>query len=528
MSQQLTGLHWIGGRAVAAAAPSLTATNPATGETLAPQFAEATRDEVDQALRLAEEALPALQQATPEAIAALLEDVAGRLAAIAEPLVVRAHAETALPLPRLQGELARTVNNVRLVAAMVRDGSWRQARIDHADPARQPLPKPDVRARLVGVGPVAVFGASNFPLAISVAGTDAISAIAAGCPVVVKGHPGHPGTSELAAGAIVDAVAAAQLPPGVFALLQGAGHELGRALVEHPLTAAVAFTGSLRGGRALFDIAAARPRPIPVYAEMGSVNPVFLLPSALAERGEAIAQGYIQSVTMGAGQFCTNPGVVLGVADAALDRFLEATAAACRAATPATMLHQGIHDAYAAGVARWRAIDGVASLAASQQAPRAERCEAACQIFTAHVALLDRRHELAEEVFGPASIVLRCDRVEQMYDAARRLEGNLSAAIHGTEAELAEHAELVRILERKVGRIVFNGFPTGLEICPSMHHGGPYPATTHSHFTSIGQLAIYRFTRPVCYQGFPESALPPELQDANPRGLRRLVDGRLS
>jgi 2,5-dioxopentanoate dehydrogenase len=525
---QLSGRHWIEGQSAAKGNGRFDATNPRTGETLGPAFAEATADEVDLCLRLADAAFDELQTVSWDAIAALLEAIAERIEGLGQALLDRAHAETALPLARLEGERARTTNNIRLFAKLVRDGSWLQARIDHADAARKPLPKPDVRAMLVGVGPVAVFGASNFPLAISVAGTDTIGAFAARCPVIVKGHPGHPGTSELVGQAIVEAIASTGMPRGMFALLQGAGNDVGRALVEHPLTAAVAFTGSLRGGRALFDAAAKRPRPIPVYAEMGSVNPVFLLPGAAAERGEAIAEGYIQSVTMGVGQFCTNPGLVLGVADAGLERFLAAAGAACGKAAPATMLHAGILGAFQQGVARLAGIDGVQPAATAATSPDASRHEAACQIFTADARLLRERPEFAEEVFGPASVVFRCQSVDEMYDFARQLDGNLTATIHGTEQELLEHAGLVHILERKVGRIIFNGFPTGLEICPSMHHGGPYPATTHSHFTSIGQAAIYRFTRPVCYQGFPESALPAELRDANPRGMRRFVDGTLA
>ncbi len=524
----ITGQHFIGGSRRAADAGRIAVTNPATGATLEPAFAEATSDEVDECLRLADAAFDALQTTSWDAIAGLLDSIAVEIEGLGDALLERAHAETALSMQRLQGERARTTNNIRLFAKMVRGGSWLQARIDHAEPTRQPLPKPDVRAMLVGIGPVAMFGASNFPLAISVAGTDTIGAFAARCPVVVKAHPGHPGTCELVAQAIVAAIAKAGLPAGMFSLLQGAGNDVGRALVEHPLTAAVAFTGSLRGGRALFDAAARRPRPIPVYAEMGSVNPVFLLPGAAAERGETIAEGYIQSVTMGVGQFCTNPGIVLGVADAGLERFLAATSTACGRAAPATMLHAGIHGAFQQGVARLAGIEGVTSAGASATPAAAERREAACQIFAADARLLAERPEFAEEVFGPASIVFRCESVDQMYDYARRLDGNLTATIHGTEQELVEHAGLVRILERKVGRIIFNGFPTGLEICPSMHHGGPYPATTHSHFTSIGQAAIYRFTRPVCYQNFPQAALPAELQDANPRGLRRVVDGELA
>jgi NADP-dependent aldehyde dehydrogenase len=411
---------------------------------------------------------------------------------------------------------------------MVRGGSWIQARIDHGDPARQPLPKPDIRAMLVGVGPVAVFGASNFPLAISVAGTDTLAAFAAKCPVVVKGHPGHPGTCELIAEIIAGAINQQGLPPGMFSLVQGASNDVGRALVDHPLTAVVAFTGSLRGGRALADAAAARPRPIPVYAEMGSINPLFLLPGAAAQRADAIAAGYIQSVTLGTGQFCTNPGMVLAAPSAGRDRFLEATAAAAKAAAPTTMLHAGIHSAYQQGVARLAGIRGVEQLASSTVAADPARCEAACTIFTADAGLIADRPELGEEVFGPTSVIFRCTSFDQMYDVARRLEGSLAAAIHGDDQELLNHGALVRILQRKVGRLVFNGFPTGLEVCAAMHHGGPYPATTHSHFTSIGQAAIYRFTRPVCYQNFPDAALPAELAEANPRRLHRLIDGRLA
>jgi alpha-ketoglutaric semialdehyde dehydrogenase len=523
----LTGKHYIDGQIEGGSGRTFTVTNPATGETLATAFAEGGAAEVDLCLKAADAAFDELQTVPWETIAALLDDIAARIEAIGAHLLERAHAETALPMGRLESERGRTTNNIRLFAKIVRDGSWLQARIDHADPARQPLPKPDVRAMLTGIGPVAMFGASNFPLAISVAGTDTIGAFAARCPVIVKGHPGHPGTGELIAKAIVDAIAAAGLPAGMFGFLQGTTNDLGRALVEHPLTAAVAFTGSLRGGRALFDAANLRPRPIPVYAEMGSVNPVFLLPGAVAERGAQIAEGYIQSVSLGVGQFCTNPGMVLGVADADFKSFLEATSAAAAKVAPATMLHGGIHGAFEKGVDRLASVPGVEPVAASATLADAAKHQAAVRIFAASAALAGRE-ELRDEVFGPASVVLRCKNIEEMYEVARNLDCHLTATIHGTEAELLEHAGLVRILKRKVGRLIFNGFPTGLEVCPSMHHGGPYPATTHSHFTSIGQAAIYRFTRPICYQGFPESALPPELKDANPRDIHRIIDGKFA
>lgn len=521
---ELTGQHRIGGIAVAARPNSFAASNASSGAALAPKFAEATPLEVDDCLNLADGAFSYLQAASNDQIATLLDAVAGGLEAAGASLLERAHAETALPLARLEAERGRTVNQARMFARMVRDGSWVQARIDHGDPQRQPLPKPDVRTMLHGVGPVAVFGASNFPLAISVAGTDTVSALAARCPVIVKGHPGHPGTCEMIADVVIAALAKAGLPAGAFSLLQGAGNEVGQALVKHPLTAAVAFTGSLRGGRALFDAAAARSNPIPVYAEMGSVNPVFLLPGALGERAEQVAQGYVQSVTMGVGQFCTNPGVVLAQAGPGLDKFLDDTRAAVAAAAPSAMLHAGIHSAYEAGIARMGATTGVSRVAT---ATNAQPGQAACTIFTAEARLIDDQPQLVEEVFGPASLVLRCDSTERMLAFARRLEGQLTATIHGSERDLLDHVELVRILQRKVGRLIFNGFPTGIEVCAAMHHGGPYPATTHSGFTSIGPAAIYRFVRPVCYQNFPDAALPAELQEANTRGISRLVDESL-
>lgn len=522
----LTGKHLIGGKSQAGGGKTFTAKDATTGEALAPEFFEATLEEVDRCLDLADAAFDALQTASIEQIVALLEGIADGLEAAGDELLERAHAETALPLARLTAERGRTVNQTKMFARMVRVGSWVQARVDHGNPDRQPLPKPDVRTMLRGVGPVVVFGASNFPLAISVAGTDTVSALAARCPVVVKAHPGHPGTCEMIGQVIADAVDKADLPAGTFSMLQGAGHEMGQALVAHPLTAAVAFTGSLRGGRALFDVAAARSNPIPVYAEMGSFNPVFLLPGGLAERAEAIALGYIQSVNMGVGQFCTNPGVVLAASGDGLDQFFLATSAAAEAAPHATMLHAGIHSAYEAGVTRIAETPGVKRLAVSAGKPAGS--QAACSIFTADVKIIDEQPELTEEVFGPASLILKCDTTEQMLAFACRMEGHLTATIHGTEQDLLDNAELVRVLERKVGRIIFNGFPTGIEVCVAMHHGGPYPATTHSGFTSIGQASIYRFAKPVCYQGFPDAALPVELREGNPRGIHRLVDDELA
>lgn len=523
----LTGNHLIGGKYSGSAGGQFRGTDPVSGAALEPAFREAGAAEVDRALRLADKAFDVLQTVPARKLADLLERIAAGLEEHAGEIIERAHLETALPLPRLESELARTAGQARMFAALVLDGSWTQARIDHALPARKPLPKPDIRTVFMGVGPVAVFGASNFPLAISVAGTDTVAAFAARCSVVVKGHPAHPGTCELAARIISDAVARSGLPPGIFSMLQSSGCEAGLALVKHPLTAAVAFTGSLRGGRALFDAAAARPEPIPVYAEMGSVNPVFILPGAAAARAGEIAEGLVRSLNTGVGQYCTSPGMVLAVGGAAFDKFLSAACGGAKRVAPAAMLHAGIQKAYDSGTERLASIPGVKLAAASAAPAGAGPGLAACKIFTADAGLLLRRPELFEEVFGPCTIVFRCRNTARMLEIARAMPGSLTSTIHGTESELRAHSALLRALERKAGRIVFNGFPTGLEPCASLHHGGPYPATTHSFFTSVGTAAIYRYVRPVCFQGFPDAALPEELREGNPRGLRRVVDGKL-
>jgi NADP-dependent aldehyde dehydrogenase len=415
-----------------------------------------------------------------------------------------------------------------MFAGVVREGSWVDARIDRADPARKPIPKPDLRRLLIPIGPAAVFGASNFPLAFSVAGGDTASALAAGCTVVVKAHPAHPGTSELVARAVLDAAAASDMPDGVFSLLHGIRNETGLRLVRHPLVKAVGFTGSLRGGRALFDAAAARPEPIPVYAEMGSANPVFVLPGALRDRAEALADGLHQSVTLGVGQFCTNPGLVVGVADAGLVKLLDRLAGLIQSTPPGTMLHEGIRQGYERGARRLGEVHGVAVVARSSSAPEARRTEAPALVFATEARTFLGAPELEEEVFGPSTLVVRCGAREELEEVARRLHGHLTATIHGTPEDLAEHHRLVAILETKVGRLLFNGFPTGVEVCHATQHGGPYPATTDARSTSVGTAAIGRFARPISYQGWPDEALPPELRSRNARGIWRLVDGQLT
>lgn len=509
-------------------AVSFRSINPATGESFGEMFYEATDAEVDRALTLAGEAFASFRVTSAEVRARLLESIADRIMAVGDPLLERAHAETGLPMGRLEGERARAVNQTRLFARMVGEGSWVNARIDRGDPGRKPMPKPDVRSMLTGIGPVIVFGASNFPLAISVAGTDTISALGAGCPVVVKAHPGHPGTSELLGRAIQQAVREQDLPAGCFSMVQGKGHDVGLALVRHPKAKAVAFTGSLRGGRALFDAAAARHEPIPVYAEMGSTNPVFLLPGALEQRAKDIAQGYVQSVNLGVGQFCTNPGIVLGAEGDGLNRFVEEIRTLAGDVEPATMLHEGIYRGYEDGVRRIAETAGVRPINEGN-ANGAGPNKARCMLFLTDADVLHRTPRLAEEeVFGPASIVTACPTIGDMERVARSLDGHLTATVHGTEEDLRTHASLLRILETRVGRLIFNGFPTGIEVCAAMHHGGPYPATTDSHYTSIGTAAILRFGRPICYQNFPDASLPPPLRNKNESGLWRMIDNELT
>ncbi|HTR03828.1 MAG TPA: aldehyde dehydrogenase (NADP(+)) [Thermoanaerobaculia bacterium] len=504
------------------------AKNPATGEPLDGEFPEATAGDIDAAARSAERAFEAYAALTPARRAEFLRSIAQQVLALGERLLERAHAETALPAARLESERARTVSQILLFAALIEEGSWVGARIDRAVPDRKPQPRPDIRRMLVPLGPVAVFGASNFPLAFSVAGGDTISALAAGCPVVVKAHPAHPGTSDLVASAIRTAARETRMPEGVFSIVHGPSPEVGVTLVTHPAIRAVGFTGSLVAGRTLFDAAALRPEPIPVYAEMGSANPVFVLPGAIAERSSAIARGLAASVTLGAGQFCTNPGLVFVVESPAATAFLKEAGDVLAATSPGTMVHAGVKAAYDRDVGHVARLEGVSIGARASGEGAHPETEAPAMLLFADARAWSASPRLGDEIYGPATLAVRCASRPELLQLARSLHGHLTATIHATEKDLAEFAELVAILRRKVGRLVFNGFPTGVEVCPAMQHGGPYPATTDARSTSVGTAAIERFVRPVCYQDFPQAALPEELQDGNPRGLWRLVDGGLT
>jgi 2,5-dioxopentanoate dehydrogenase len=524
----LHGQSIIAGKVTASSGSTFSSLNPSTSEPLEPVFEEGSLDLADAALKAADAAFDDFRGQSAEQRAAFLDAIAVEVEALGDVLLERAHAETGLPMARLTGERGRMTGQARLFAKLLREGSWLEPRIDKAIPDRQPLPKPDVRRMMQPLGPVVVFGASNFPFAISVAGTDTVSALGAGCPVVVKAHPGHPGTCEMVAGAMVLAAEKTGMPAGAFSLVQGKGSEIGMALVNHPLTTAVAFTGSLRGGRALFDAAVSRPNPIPFYGELGSVNPVFLLPGALKERADKLAEAFVGSLTMGVGQFCTNPGVVFGVQGADLTSFTEKTSSLVKAWAPSTMLHGGISGAYEKGVERLGSVNGVEVTAQSETKANKEASQAAAVFYETDLETYEANESLHEEVFGPASILARCDSKADLERIAESLTGQLTASIHGTVEDLREHSRLIRILERKVGRIIFNAFGTGIEVCPSMHHGGPYPSSTHSFFTSIGTAAIYRFVRPVCYQGFPDECLPQPIQNKNVSGAWRLVDGEFT
>ena len=520
---QLHGGNILGNTVLKSGAATFRAIDPTTDQPLDPPFHSATENEAARALELAEEAFFSYRNQSPEAIAEFLEAIAAGLEHLGSELIARAHLETALPENRLISERGRTTSQLRMFAALVREGSWLDARIDQADSSRTP-PKPDLRRMLVPLGPVVVFGASNFPLAFSVCGGDTVSALAAGNSVVVKAHPAHPGTSELAARVIQEAARDCDMPEGVFSLVHGADPQLSVALVRHPATRAVGFTGSLQGGRALYDAAASRPVPIPVFAEMGSINPVFIFPDAMKTRGAQVAQSLAKSVTTGVGQFCTKPGLLIGLRDGSLTAFSKNLADAISATPCGTMLHSGIAERYRSGLAQ-RVGDRNLQLATSQRSDTSAT-QVSPAVFVTDAKSFLGSSELSQELFGPATLVVGCESHEDLEAIARSLEGQLTVSIHATERDVEQHSPLLDILREKAGRLVFGGIPTGVEVAPAMHHGGPYPATTDSRFTSVGTAAILRFVRPVCYQDFPQQWLPPELKDENPRGIWRLTDGK--
>ncbi|MFD2665841.1 aldehyde dehydrogenase (NADP(+)) [Halomonas halophila] len=520
----LEGKQLIGQQAVLSDGKAIQAVDPATGETLSPVYPGGGQAEVERACELAWAAFDAYRETGLEARAAFLETVADEIEAIGDELITRAMAESGLPRARLEGERGRTCGQLRLFAKVVRAGEWLDVRLDPALPERAPMPRVDLRQRHIALGPVAVFGASNFPLAFSVAGGDTASALAAGCPVVVKAHSAHPGTSELVGRAVQRAVAKCELPEGVFSLLYGSGREVGQALVRDARIKAVGFTGSRGGGTALMQAAQERPEPIPVYAEMSSINPVFLLPEALQARGQALGEAFVGSLNMGAGQFCTNPGLVIAVKGEALDAFVASAAEAVKGSAAQTMLTPGIHDAYVQGV------DGLVASSKAREIARGNAGDGpnACQtgLFVASAEDFMSDEALQAEVFGATSLVVECADLDEVKRVAESLEGQLTATLQMDDADLDAARALLPTLERRAGRVMANGWPTGVEVCHAMVHGGPYPATSDSRTTSVGSAAIHRFLRPVCYQNLPQGLLPEALRDGNPAGVSRLVDGQ--
>ncbi len=502
--------------------PTFGAWDAATGEPLEPGFRECTEDDVEAACRLADDAAVTFGALAPEARARFLEAIGARIMALGDALIERAQRETALPRGRLEGERGRTVSQLGFMARRLREGDLFDVTIDRALPDRKPLPRPDLRRRHLAVGPVAVFGASNFPLAFSVAGGDTAAAFAAGCPVVVKGHPAHPGTGEAVARAIAAAVRDAGLPEGVFSYLPGSTPALGAALVAHPAIRAVGFTGSRAVGLALMRIAAARPEPVPVFAEMSSINPVFLFPAAARRRGAELARAYVASLTLGAGQFCTNPGVLVGVGGADFETFLAEAAQALSGVPGQAMLTQGIAAAYSRGIEELQGIQGVQVVARGAGDVAARRCPAV--LTSVDSALFLREGRLREEIFGASSIAVRASSTAEFAAVAGRLEGQLTATVLYDPEDAPAVSALLPVLERRVGRIIGNGWPTGVEVASAMVHGGPFPATSDGRSTSVGSLAIQRFLRPVCYQDIGEPLLPEALKDANPWALPRRID----
>ncbi len=517
----LQGLSLLGSTLGQPGSTTFQAVNPATGESLAPPFHSATETEVDQAVRLAQEAAPRLLASTGTERAALLRAIANGLEAAAADLVPRVMAESALPEPRVRGELGRTCFQLRLFADVAEEGSWVEARLDAGDPTRTPLPKPDLRSALQPLGPVAVFGASNFPLAFGALGGDTASALAAGCPVVAKAHPLNPGTSELVARITQAAVAELSLPPGTFSLLFDAGYAVASRLVRHPGIRAVGFTGSFRGGKALLDLAATRPEPIPVYAEMGSVNPLTVLPGALASRGEAIGKTIGASVLNGVGQFCTCPGLVVAVKGAGFDIFRGALADTLQSGAPAPMLGEGIARSYRAGLTQRTASGARSAFPPKDTTPG---CGAPALLdISAQSFLADP--SLAEEVFGPLTLLVACENESERRAVMTSLPGQLTATLWTDTVDETLAADLLPLLAAKAGRVLFNGVPTGVEVSHAMVHGGPWPATSAPATTSVGTRAITRWARPICYQDAPESLLPLSLHEGNPAGLWRMRNG---
>lgn len=499
---EITASQIIGFRNVQSTGLTFYAHNPVTDKQISRAFTEATPADINASIELAGKAFPACRKISAEQRSLFLERTAENIESLGDDLLKIINEETALPLLRLAGERSRTTGQLRFFAQLLRDGNWNKPVLDEALPDRKPAARPRMLQIQVPIGPVAIFGASNFPLAFSVAGGDTASALAAGCPVVFKAHPAHPSTCQLVGNAIAGAARDTGMPDGVFSMLHGLTHETGGMLVNHPLIKAIAFTGSFKGGKALYDLAVQRKEPIPVYAEMGSVNPVFFLPDAIKEGGEMLAGQFAASVTLGSGQFCTNPGICVFLNNEESKWFIKKVADNMSASSLHPLLTKGIMDAYISGVNKQKKLHG------AEQIAKSINTFIEPNIISVRAKDVFRNPEYFDEVFGPSTVAVLVDDYEEMYRLADTMPGQLTATIHATENSSEQTADLLERLTYKAGRVVMNGFPTGVEVSHAMVHGGPFPATTDSRATSVGATSIYRFTRPVCYQNITPSLLP--------------------
>jgi NADP-dependent aldehyde dehydrogenase len=522
----ITGKNYIGFQKSAKGTKTYKTVNPQINIENRHVFVEATPEEINEAATLASEAFKIFRTISGDKKADFLNTIADEIIALDDELIQTYCSESGLPEGRAKGERGRTVFQLRSFADLVKDGSWVEASIDTAIPNREPIPKPDVRKMFIPLGPVVVFGASNFPLAYSTAGGDTAAALAAGCPVIVKSHPMHAGTGELVASAIIKAAKQTGMPEGVFSNLNSSGIEVGVQLVQHPQVKAVGFTGSIRGGRALFDLASKCEEPIPVFAEMGSINPVVILPEALKNRSESLAKTYAGSITLGTGQFCTNPGLLLGIKGKSLSSFIQKLSDEIIKIEPSCMLHPNIIGAYESN--KLKALSQSEISVVADYGTEVQTNYARQTVTTVEGKTFLENPTLHQEVFGPYSLVVQCENASQLETIISKLEGQLTGTLIGDNDEVSNYPEIVSAMQNRVGRLIFNGVPTGVEVCPSMTHGGPYPSSTDSRFTAVGIHSIKRWVRPFSYQDWPNDLLPNELKNENPLGIIRLVNNKLT
>ncbi len=519
----ISGKNQIGQRTSSAGTKTYQTYNPQLNTPNPWTFYEATDDEIEEAVSMAHKAYKSFMQIPGKEKAAFLRAIAHEILGLGDSLIEVYMQESGLPKGRAEGERGRTIYQLNTFADLVEEGSWVEATIDTALPERKPVPRPDLRKMLFPLGPVVVFGSSNFPFAYSTAGGDTASALASGCPVIVKSHPMHAGTGEMVAGAIAKAVKSTGMPHGVFSNLNSSGIEVGQKLVKHPLVKAVGFTGSINGGRAIYDLAAKREEPIPVFAEMGSINPVVFLPGGLQNDTAHWAKTYAQSITLGTGQFCTNPGLLLTIQSPETDTFAQMLSQEILAIDPTCMLHPSIKKNYDEGKEKMTSQDGVQVLA--DYSPTTQELYARQAVVRVSGRKFNSNTSLHKEVFGPFSMLVVCEDAIELESILWKLEGQLTGTIIASANELENYPQIVHALQNRVGRIIYNSVPTGVEVCAAMMHGGPYPASSDSRFTAVGIHSIRRWARPVCYQDWPENLLPEELKNSNTLHIERLING---